>query len=117
MVVFALRGYKSYSLGPRDSRDDPLGANMKLVGNLELLFPPPFGVGDKTVRMGAFVDGGMVFDSDNGGFDTGELRYSAGVSMVWMSPVGVLGLVFAEALNDEPGDDTETFQFTFGSSF
>jgi outer membrane protein insertion porin family len=115
--IRSVRGYKSYSIGPEDDQGDPLGANMKAVGNVELFFPPPLGGVEDTVRFGAFVDGGAVFDSENGGFDSEELRYSAGLSMVWMSPVGVLGLVYAEPLNEQEGDEIETFQFTFGSTF
>jgi len=116
--IRTVRGYKSYSLGPRDSNEDPLGANMMVLGNVELLFPPPFGGGrESPVRIGAFVDGGMVFDSKDGGFNSEDLRYSTGLSLVWMSPVGILGLVYAEPLNEKPGDERESFQFTFGTSF
>ncbi len=116
--IRSVRGYKAYSLGPRDSTDDPLGGNMKVVGNLELLFPPPFGGGENTsVRMGAFVDAGNVYDTDIDTFDAGEVRYSSGLALTWVSPIGVLGVTYAEPLNDEYGDETESFQFTFGQTF
>jgi outer membrane protein insertion porin family len=113
----SVRGFKDYSLGPRDDNDEPLGGNMKVVGNVELLFPPPFGLGSKSMRLGAFLDGGNVFDTDNDDFDAGEFRYSAGLSMTWLSPMGALGISLAAPMNDESGDDTEVFQFTFGSTF
>ncbi|MCP3670992.1 MAG: outer membrane protein assembly factor BamA [Gammaproteobacteria bacterium] len=113
----SIRGYKDYSLGPRDSMDDPLGGNMKLLGNIEVLFPEPFGLAPETVRMGAFLDFGNVYDTDDDSVDLGEMRYSTGLSMTWLSPMGALGFVLAMPLNDESDDETENFQFTFGSAF
>jgi len=116
--IRTVRGFKNASLGPRDSENDPLGGNLKTVANAELLFPAPFGIGEKSVRLGAFVDAGSVFDSiDGDGFDSAGLRYSTGVSMTWMSPIGILGITLAHPLNDKNGDETEAFQFTFGSAF
>jgi outer membrane protein insertion porin family len=116
--IRSVRGYQNRSLGPRDSKDDALGGNLKTVANAELLFPAPFGIADKTVRLGAFFDAGNVFDTDQGdGFDSGELRYSTGLSMTWMSPIGILGVVLAQPLNEKDRDETENFQFTFGQAF
>jgi len=113
----SIRGYKDYSLGPRDSLDAPLGGNMKLIGNVEVLFPEPFGLAPDTVRMGAFLDFGNVYDTDDDSFDLGEMRYSTGLSLTWLSPMGALGFALALPLNDESDDETENFQFTFGGAF
>ena len=115
--VKSVRGYKDYSLGPRDSLDDPLGGNMKLFGSVEVVFPDPLGLAPETVRMGAFVDVGNVYDTDDDSVDIGELRYSTGLSLKWLSPMGPLGFVVALPLNDEGDDETENFQFTFGTAF
>ncbi len=168
-----VRGFKDYSLGPRDSNGDPLGGNVKLVGNAELLFPPPFiDIAKKSVRFGLFFDAGDVFDTEgydirrriiNGqllgnigagqvlgnigsgqvlssigprqlisairsrasvnanqqpvGVDLGEIRYSAGIGVSWLSPIGALTFSLAQPLNDKPGDDVENFQFNFGKTF
>jgi outer membrane protein insertion porin family len=114
--VKTIRGYKDYSLGPRDDNDDPLGGNLKLIGNVEVLFPEPFGLAPDTVRMGAFFDFGNVYDT-NGSIDVGEFKYSAGVSLKWLSPMGPLGFVLAMPFNEDNEDDTENFQFTFGTAF
>ena len=111
----SVRGFKDYSLGPRDSTDDPLGGSVKLVANAEILFPAPFKLAEKTVRLGLFVDAGNVYDIDD--FDVGEIRYSTGLSLFWLSPFGALGLSYGYPLNDEPDDDIENFQFTFGTAF
>jgi len=112
-----VRGYKEFSLGPRDSNGDPLGGNFRLVGSAEILFPAPFKLMEKTIRVGLFADGGQVYDTRNIGFDFGDMRYSAGVSGFWLSPFGAFGVSLGFALNDKPEDDTEIFQFTFGSAF
>ncbi len=59
--IGSVRGYRTSSLGPRDTNDLALGGNSRVVVNAELLFPFPGLSSDKSVRLGTFVDGGMVF--------------------------------------------------------
>ncbi len=112
-----VRGFRRNSLGPRDSNGDPIGGNLRVVGNVELLFPPPFKSARKSMRFAAFFDIGNVYDTTGGGFDSGSLRYSTGLAMTWLSPVGILTLGYGFPLNDEAGDNTEALQFSFGTSF
>ncbi len=112
-----IRGFKDFSLGPRDSNGDPLGGNFRLVGNAEILFPAPFKLMEKTVRLGLFVDAGNVYDTHDTGFDFGEIRYSTGMSGFWLSPFGAFGVSLGFPLNSKSDDDVEVFQFTFGSAF
>lgn len=109
-----VRGFKSSSLGPRDSQDDYLGGNVKLVGSVELLFPPPIYSDTKTVRMSTFFDVGNVFDDT---VDFGDLRYSVGIGASWLSPLGALTISAAYPVNEQDGDDTEFFQFNLGQNF
>lgn len=110
----SVRGFESYSLGPRDSQGDPLGANAKLVGGAELSYPAPFY--PESMRLLAFLDAGAVFDASNG-FDEDELRYSTGIGMAWLSPLGALKISLAKPFNADKQDDPEEFQFTFGTTF
>jgi outer membrane protein insertion porin family len=110
-----VRGYKSRSLGPRDSNDDPFGGSRKIVGNVELLFPF-FGSETRDKRLSFFVDGGQVY-LDEESVDLDELRYSYGIGFYWYSPVGPLSLSYALPLNDEEDDELEAFQFTIGRGF
>lgn len=112
--ISSLRGFRGSSLGPRDG-DDPIGGNARIVGSSELIFPPPF-LDIESVRMFAFVDGGNVFDTRDE-VDFGELRYSTGVGVTWLSPLGALTLSLAEPLNDRAEDRTQTFQFSLGTFF
>jgi outer membrane protein insertion porin family len=112
----SVRGYRSSSLGPRDTNGDPIGGNRRIVGSAELLFPVPGAEGDKSLRLGAFVDGGQVF-ADGQRIDFGELRYSAGLAVSWSSPFGPLRISFAQPLNAKDGDQKQRIQFTFGTGF
>ena len=38
-------------------------------------------------------------------------------SLEWISPMGPLQLIFAKPIGDKPGDDTSSFEFSFGTSF
>jgi len=114
--VRSLRGYDGGSLGPRDSTGDAAGGDFRSLGSLELIFPPPFVDEPGSTRFSLFVDVGNVF-ADVDDWDADVLRGSYGVAFVWLSPVGPLTFSLAEAFNDEPGDDLESFQFTIGSIF
>jgi len=127
-----VRGYKSNTLGPRDDKnyeytykgktyvhyatDDPLGGQLKVIGNAEVILPLPFVKDSSAYRLSGFFDIGNVFE-DTGDFDAGELRYTTGIAGAWLSPFGLLRVSIAAPLNEEDEDDTETFQFSFGQSF
>jgi len=111
--VTSVRGYKTFTIGPKDSNGNPRGGSRKLLANAELMFPFPGMDKDKSVRVGAFFDAGMVADT----YDTGEMRYSTGLSVLWVSPFGPLKVSAAKPLKSKPGDSTQIFQFTFGGAF
>jgi len=114
--IRSVRGFNANTLGPRDSTGDPLGGDLKTVAKAELILPLPFIRDSKAFRMTSFYDVGNVFGPGQR-FDVGELRMSVGLSAIWLSPFGPLTVSLALPLNDEPGDDTQPFQFTFGTSF
>lgn len=116
--IRTVRGYGQSSLGPRfEDRDDrATGGDFRSVGSVELIFPPPFAEEPGGTRLSLFYDFGNVFPTYDD-FDASELRTSAGISFNWRSPVGPLSFSYAVPLNDEPGDDTESFQFTIGTMF
>lgn len=111
--VSSLRGYQIFSIGPKDINGDPTGGSHKLLANTELMFPFPGMEKDKSVRLGAFVDAGMVGDT----YNSADMRYSTGLSVLWVSPFGPLKVSVAKPLKKEPLDRTEAFQFTFGGAF
>ncbi|MFA6444591.1 MAG: outer membrane protein assembly factor BamA [Sterolibacterium sp.] len=115
--IGSVRGYDTSSLGPQDPLTaESLGGNRRLVGNLEYLFPLPGSGSDKSVRLGAFVDGGQVWGQGSK-MSLGDLRYSTGISLSWSSPMGPLKFSFANPLNRKPDDRIQRLQFQMGSTF
>lgn len=112
----SVRGYEDNTLGPRDSRNRPFGGNLKVVGNAEIILPVPFAEEIKSLRVSAFLDFGNVYGSLDD-FDVGDIRYSAGLSALWVSPLGVLSFSLAHPFNQQPGDETQAFQFSIGTTF
>ena len=115
--IGSVRGYESGSLGPVDlATGEHLGGNRRLVGNAELLFPLPGSGQDKSMRVGVFVDGGQVWGTDDK-ISLSDLRYSAGVSLSWSSPVGPLRFSYASPINKKPDDKIQRLQFQLGTVF
>jgi outer membrane protein insertion porin family len=88
----------------------------------------PFIEDRSRIRSAFFVDAGNVFSSyctqeqesrnNCSGFDVGELRYSAGLSVSWFSGAfGIMSFSLAKPFNATEIDETEIFQFTLGNTF
>ena len=93
------------------------GGTTKIVASTSMLFPLPGGLFKDQVRIETFIDGGGVWEEDvNIALD--EMRFSAGISVQWVSPFGPINVSFAQALNsDDRDDETEAFQFGMGTNF
>ena len=112
-----VRGYRVSSLGPRDISFRALGGNKLVVGSAEILFPLPGLENDRSVRLSGFFDAGTVY-GPGGLFPSVEgMRYSAGISVSWISPMGPLKVSVAYPLNDDENDRVQPFQFQFGQQF
>lgn len=130
-----------------DSSPEEVGGNALVQFGTELVLPMPFkGDWTRQVRPVLFAEGGQVFDTkcnidnsvygnkgmkingqtitdvrkyceDNYGFDLGNLLYSVGVGVTWITMIGPLSLSYAFPLNDKPGDETKEIQFEIGRTF
>lgn len=114
--IGSVRGYDSSSLGPRALNGDPLGGSSRLILNAEFQFPFPGSGADRSLRWFTFLDGGNVY-ADRAKLSVAELRYSAGVGLSWISPVGPLRLSYGKPLNAKPNDRKQSFQFQLGQGF
>ena len=118
--VNSVRGFDNGSLGPHDKdksgNDFALGGTKRLLGNAELFFPVPGLKDSKQFRLSAFIDGGNVWGSDSS-YSLGDLKYSTGLGVSWLSPFGPLKLIYAKPLNSESTDNTQSIQFQLGSQF
>lgn len=118
--VNSVRGYDNGSLGPKgvdtSGNDYSLGGTKRLLGNAELFLPVPGLKDSKQFRLSAFVDGGNVWGEDSS-YNLGDLRYSTGLGISWLSPFGPLKLIYAKPLNSKSTDTTQSIQFQLGSQF
>lgn len=114
--IGSVRGYLTSTLGPVDVNGDPLGGASRVILNGELHFPFPGASKDAGLQWFTFFDGGNVF-ADREKIEVKQLRYSAGLGISWISPVGPLKLSYAEPLNAQPTDQKERFQFQIGTGF
>lgn len=115
--IGSVRGYESGSLSQdRDPKDNtPLGGASRLIGNVELIFPFP-GVDSRAVRMYTFIDAGNTF-AEGKSPDFADLRYSSGLGVSWLSPLGPLRFSYGRPLNAKPNDRKQSLQFQIGTSF
>lgn len=108
-------------------RPAAFGGNIQVTGTLEMIFPMPFIEQNQQVRSSLFVDMGNVFSSycteqqkqlnNCNNFTFSEFRYSAGISVTWLSGFGPMSFSLAQPFNNTEIDETEVFQFTIGNTF
>ena len=121
--IRTVRGYRRNSLGPQDEDNESVGGNFRILGRTEVRFPLTAEEDGGNLRASVFIDGGQVWDLDRSTVDefdevsAGDLRFAAGLGLIYYSPVGPLTMSVAEPLNAESGDDTQFFQFTIGAFF
>jgi outer membrane protein insertion porin family len=111
--VTSVRGFYTSTIGPKDANDAPIGGSKKLVGNVELLFPFPGMSNDKSVRLSAFVDAGLIGES----YAFTDTRVGAGLAVLWVSPFGPIKISVAQPFRAKDNDQKQRFQFTFGQQF
>ena len=112
--ISSVRGYESYSIGPKAIRNDgmevEIGGYQTFSNNVELSLPL---VPKAKMRLVTFVDWGFIGEENLKEYSRGG--YGAGLE--WFSPVGPIQLIFAKALNEQEGDRTANFEFTMGQRF
>lgn len=115
--IGSVRGYAPGSLGPKYFNTTtgtflPTGGQSKIVTNVEYTFPVPGSGVDKTLRLFTFADGGNAFQDINL-----VLRYSYGVGLSWISPLGPLKFSYGIPINAQPTDNIQRLQFQVGTAF
>ncbi|MEY4370086.1 MAG: hypothetical protein RL564_2036 [Pseudomonadota bacterium] len=123
--IGSVRGFAAGTLnvsGTRVSSDNtfrlPIGGSARLIGNAELQFPFPGTGVDRSLRWFTFLDAGQVWNPNEGeNIRLADMRYSTGIGISWISPVGPLKLSLAYPINDKPGDYVQRFQFQLGTGF
>lgn len=129
----SVRGFESNTLGPKATpspnaffvdRLDPIGGNVLIEGSAELLFPLPFIEDQRQIKSAVFLDAGNVFNTNCPPISIvchdvsdGELRYSVGVSVTWITGIAPISFAISYPINDKPGDESQAFQFELGGVF
>ncbi|WP_047249429.1 outer membrane protein assembly factor BamA [Chromobacterium subtsugae] len=122
----SVRGYDTSSIGPVDGSGNFIGGNRKVVANAEILFPFPGMKDNKSLRTSLFFDAGTLWntswtpgpnDPQTASNASNGLRYSAGLALTWLSPMGPMKFSIANPLKKEPNDKIQRFQFQLGASF
>ena len=116
--IGSVRGYSPGSLGPtffnqNTGQNQPTGGQSKIVTNVEYTVPVPGSGVDKTLRMFGFVDGGNVYGENI----NLVLRYSYGLGLSWISPLGPLKFSYGIPINSLPTDNIQRLQFQVGTAF
>lgn len=118
--IGSVRGFEGSSLGPRSAvtasspQGDALGGSKRIIANVE--FQVPFSGRDRSLRWFTFLDAGNVF-GENQKIKAGDLRYSGGIGISWISPIGPLKISYGKPFNAKAGDLTQNFQFQLGTGF
>ena len=116
--IGSVRGYAPGSLGPiyyntTYGTYQPTGGQSKIVTNLQYTIPVPGSGTEKTLRMFTFVDGGNAFGQNI----NLVLRYSYGVGISWISPLGPLTFSYGMPVHSLPTDNIQRLQFQVGTAF
>ena len=116
--IGSVRGYSPGSLGPQYFNTNyntyqPTGGQSKIVSNVEYTIPVPGSGVDKTLRMFTFVDGGNAFGTNI----NLVLKYSYGLGISWISPLGPLKFSYGIPYKSVPTDNIQRLQFQVGTAF
>jgi outer membrane protein insertion porin family len=131
----SVRGFERNSLGPQEgfnssqlsSRSGSLGGNVQIEFGAEIIFPMPFVKDKRSMQSAFFIDAGNIFSTQCKSLpddvkncfkpSLGELRYSIGLGVTWLSAMGPLTFSFAKPFNATVDDELEMFQFSLGNQF
>lgn len=116
-----VRGFAAAGIGPRDTlsaNKDALGGTTYVATTAETLFDIPGVPRDLGVRGAAFVDAGSLWGTNQTAAKLPgvagakpQLRASAGVGIVWDSPIGGLRADYAVPLVSQSFDKLQPFSF------
>ncbi len=124
--IGSVRGYTAGSLSVSGTGNAtsstgynlPIGGQARMILNAELQLPFPGTGVDRSLRWFTFVDAGQVWNPQDGeNVKFSDLRYSTGLGISWISPVGPLKLSLGYPMNAKTFDRVQRFQFQLGTGF
>ena len=118
-----MRGFEPGGIGPREydsdkGVNDALGGDKFAAMRLEALFP--IGLPEEYgITGGVFYDvgnlWGLEYDSADIQYEQGAWRQAAGVSIIWITPVGPFRFNFSRAIAKELLDTANDFELTLAT--
>jgi outer membrane protein insertion porin family len=128
-----VRGFAPSGIGPRDitpgTNLDPLGGSIYWGASLEAQAPFSFLPKDAGLKGAVFADAGSLWDyrgpttwnvtgeTLQPAPDSGAIRASVGVGLIWNSPFGPLRFDYAFPLAKQGYDRIQQFRFGGGTKF
>lgn len=110
----SIRGFESASISPRDPlTGDKIGGDKMWYGTVSIIFPL---IKDMGMDGEIFHDFGNVYDVDED-WDFGTYKKTAGVGLLWASPLGPIRLAWGFNLDKEDGEDSSNWDFSMGGTF
>ena len=90
---------------------DPIGGNTELIFNAEYIFPI---FPEMKLKGVTFIDAGQAYEDFQ---NFGSLRYTSGLGVRWLSPMGPIRLEWGYNINKQEGESSSKFEFAFGTFF
>ncbi|MGE0564570.1 MAG: outer membrane protein assembly factor BamA [Pseudolabrys sp.] len=127
-----VRGFEPAGFGPRDltpgSRQDALGGSLYWGASAEVQVPVFWLPKEVGIKLAGFVDAGSLWDYKGPTSwtvtgetltvaDSSSIRASAGIGLLWDSPLGPIRFDLAFPFMKESYDRTQVFRFSGGTSF
>lgn len=109
--IYTVRGLGFGEAGPRDDKGSVIGGTKELIFNLEYIFPI---FSELRLKGVVFADAGNSYDQDE---PIGTLRYTSGLGIRWISPIGPIRIEWGYNINKKPGESSSKLEFTFGTFF
>ena len=106
-----VRGFRTDDIGPKDSKGNVIGGLSAGVLSLELRHPF---IGPTSISI--FADAGNVWERHNA-FDLGDLRYSAGVGLSFVTPLGPMKVDMGYKLDAKTGERSRESHVQLGVGF
>jgi outer membrane protein insertion porin family len=110
--IYTIRGLGFGEAGPRDPKtNDVIGGTEELIFNAEYIFPI---VSELRLKGVLFFDAGNSYDEFK---NFGELRYTTGIGVRWISPMGPIRIEWGYNIDRKPGEKSSRIEFAFGTFF
>jgi len=109
----SVRGYQLDYLSPRNPSNNPIGGEALTVFSIEGRFPLPI---FEKIGGVVFLDAGNVFIKIHQ-LDLGQLKYSPGFGLRYLSPIGAIGLDIAFPTNRINYQEDSPYQIHFSVGY